>query len=71
MDEGNMNLELADRYYQHETVPVEGKYYLPVQCMQCENPPCVKACPVGATWMDPDGIVVVEKNGVVPDGTVI
>ena len=28
------------------TVPVPGKFYLPVQCMQCDNPPCVKACPV-------------------------
>jgi len=42
LDKGSMNLELADRYYEHETVPVEGKYYLPIQCMQCDNPPCVK-----------------------------
>ena len=62
MDKGNMNLELADRYYEHETVPVEGKYYLPVQCMQCDNPPCVKACPVEATWKESDGIVVVDYD---------
>ena len=62
MDEGNMNLELANRNYEHDTVPVEGKYYLPVQCMQCDNPPCVKACPVEATWRDPDGIVVVDYD---------
>jgi len=62
MDWGEFNLETSDHYYEPETVPVEGKYYLPVQCMQCDNPPCVKACPVEATWMEPDGIVVVDYD---------
>jgi molybdopterin-containing oxidoreductase family iron-sulfur binding subunit len=62
MDQGNMNLEQSEHYYDPETVPVEGKYYLPVQCMQCDDPPCVKACPVKATWMEPDGIVVIDYD---------
>ncbi len=62
MNEGSMNLEESDHYYDPETVPAPGKYYLPVQCMQCEDAPCVKACPIGATWMEPDGIVVVDYN---------
>lgn len=62
MDQGTANLEGSDHYYDPETVPVEGKYYLPVQCMQCDDPPCVKACPVEATWMEPDGIVVVDYD---------
>jgi molybdopterin-containing oxidoreductase family iron-sulfur binding subunit len=62
MDEGNMNLEQADRYYEHEMVPVEEKTYMPIQCMQCDNPPCVDACPVQATWKEPDGIVVVDYD---------
>lgn len=62
MDQGDFNLEHSDHYYDPETVPVEGKHYLPVQCMQCDDPPCVKACPVEATWMEPDGIVVVDYD---------
>jgi len=62
MDKGTLNLEQSEHYYDPETVPVEGKYYLPVQCMQCDDPPCVKACPVEATWMEPDGIVVVDYD---------
>ncbi|MCL5055751.1 MAG: 4Fe-4S dicluster domain-containing protein [Firmicutes bacterium] len=30
---------------------------IPLPCMQCEDPPCVKVCPVGATMIDEEGIV--------------
>ena len=56
------DLEGSDKYYYPETVPEEGHFYMPVQCQQCENPPCVKVCPTKATWKEPDGIVVVDYN---------
>lgn len=57
-----IDLEEADRYYDAEKVPEPGYFYMPVQCQQCEKPPCVKACPTKATWQDPDGIVVIDYN---------
>jgi molybdopterin-containing oxidoreductase family iron-sulfur binding subunit len=62
LDHGDMNLNRGDHYYEAETVPRPGKFYLPVQCMQCDNPPCVRACPVEATWQEPDGITVVDYD---------
>ena len=62
MDRDNLNLHEGDHYYNPDTVPVEGKFYYPMQCMHCDNPPCVKACPVEATWTEPDGIVVVDYD---------
>ncbi len=60
--DGNMDLEESDIYYDPDQVPEEGYYYMPVQCQHCENSPCRKACPVKATWKEPDGIVVVDYN---------
>jgi Fe-S-cluster-containing dehydrogenase component len=57
-----INLENAEHYYNPETVPEPGFMYMPVQCQQCDNPPCVRVCPVNATWKEPDGIVVVDYN---------
>jgi len=61
LDKGSMNLETADLYYSGE-VPKNDKFYMPVQCHQCRESPCTKACPVQATWMEPDGVVVVDYN---------
>jgi molybdopterin-containing oxidoreductase family iron-sulfur binding subunit len=62
MDKGSQDVEKSEHYYNHEAVPQKDKYYMPVQCHQCRNAPCTKACPIRATWQEPDGIVVVDYN---------
>jgi Fe-S-cluster-containing dehydrogenase component len=52
----------ADAYYNPEEVPQEGHFYVPVQCQQCQNAPCTKVCPTGATWTEKDGIVVIDYD---------
>ena len=61
MEPGQLDPSTGDGKYFHE-VPVDNKFYMGVQCFQCENPPCVKACPTKATWQEPDGIVVVDYD---------
>jgi ferredoxin len=51
MDQGRLDLERGASTYTH-AVPAPGKFYLPVQCQQCDNAPCVKVCPVEATWKE-------------------
>ncbi len=60
--EHGVDLSHADLYYEADAVPRPGKFYFPVQCQQCRNPPCVKTCPTGATWKEPDGIVVIDYD---------
>ena len=38
------------------------KVFLPRLCMQCENPPCLKVCPVRATFMNDEGVVLVDQD---------
>jgi Fe-S-cluster-containing dehydrogenase component len=61
MEDGVIDLDQADATFQHE-VPAEGHFYMGTQCFQCADPPCVRVCPVGATWQEPDGITVVDYD---------
>jgi Fe-S-cluster-containing dehydrogenase component len=62
MPRGTLDVEQGNHHYDRPTVPDASHFYLPVQCHQCANPPCVKVCPVEATWQEPDGITVIDYD---------
>lgn len=55
-------------FWQEVMREVEGEYpnvratYIPRPCMHCENPPCIKVCPVGATYLREDGLVMQDYD---------
>jgi len=62
MPRGSVDVEQANHHYDRDKVPDPNSYYMPVQCHQCANPPCVKVCPVEATWQEPDGVTVIDYD---------
>ncbi|MEK6557788.1 MAG: 4Fe-4S dicluster domain-containing protein [Candidatus Margulisiibacteriota bacterium] len=56
------SLEEGDHFYDDALVPDEKAFYMPIQCQQCDDSPCTKACPTKATWKEKDGVVVVDYN---------
>ncbi|MBI4879179.1 MAG: 4Fe-4S dicluster domain-containing protein [Planctomycetes bacterium] len=62
MPRGSVDVERGDHYYDRAKVPDRDHYYMPVQCHQCANPPCVKVCPIEATWQEPDGVIVIDYD---------
>lgn len=42
--------------------PNVSKSFLPCLCNNCENPICVRNCPVGASYKRDDGIVMVDPH---------
>ena len=59
---GTIDVERGDHHWENKKVPDKDHFYMPVQCHQCANPPCVKVCPVEATWEEPDGITVIDYD---------
>jgi Fe-S-cluster-containing dehydrogenase component len=37
-------------------------FFVPKLCNQCDNPPCVQVCPVGATFKTEDGVILVDAD---------
>lgn len=45
--------------HEYEAEAIENKPFM-VLCNHCDNPPCVRVCPVQATWKRSDGIVMMD-----------
>ncbi|KRT64406.1 MAG: Fe-S-cluster-containing hydrogenase subunit [Chloroflexi bacterium CSP1-4] len=43
-------------------LPGGGTQFIPTPCQQCQNPPCVNVCPVGATFSTPEGTVLIDQD---------
>lgn len=51
--------------YHQTAVGKDGHFqmnFLPVSCQMCDNAPCQKVCPVGATYTDERGVVLVDYD---------
>jgi Fe-S-cluster-containing dehydrogenase component len=56
-------IELGEGKFQEiRDEEIEKAFFVPKLCNQCENPPCVQVCPVGATYRAPDGVVLVDRS---------
>ena len=62
---GPEDSDLSRAIFWHDILSeVEGEYpnlrgtFIPRPCMHCENPPCVRVCPVGATYQNEEGLVL-------------
>jgi len=49
--------------------PAANRVYIPTLCNHCEDAPCEKVCPSGATYTRDDGIVMVDDAKCIGCGT--
>ena len=48
--------------FRHRNRPALKSFFVPKLCNHCADSPCVQVCPVGATFVSPDGVVLVDEN---------
>lgn len=63
--DGFLTAQIDNNHAGMETIPegeISKAFFVPKLCNQCDNPPCVQVCPVGATYQTADGVVLVDRK---------
>jgi len=58
----NIHTGLAPEDEAPTSKPILRSFFVPKLCNQCEHPPCVQVCPVGATFKTADGVILVNDK---------
>lgn len=46
----------------YQNLSINKSFFVPKLCNQCNKPPCVSVCPVGATYATKEGAVLVDRK---------
>ncbi|MBI2865956.1 MAG: 4Fe-4S dicluster domain-containing protein [Chloroflexi bacterium] len=49
----------------YQGLEIRKTFFVPKLCNQCENPPCVRVCPVAATYMTDERVILVDQEACV------
>ena len=63
--DGFLSAQIDNNHAGMKTIPEEAiskAFFVPKLCNQCDNPPCVQVCPVGATYQTADGVSLVDRK---------
>jgi len=45
-----------------DAAQIEKSFFVPKLCNHCATAPCVQVCPVGASYISPDGVLLVDRT---------